>query len=141
MERIITPIIHAAFLIPLLAISMGSIELIAVTFDLVPDYISVFRVPYIFLITIIIIIFGIPIFWLANRAIRAIEKDKNRTILDHIRQSFFFYLLILYVLITWIFSGFKGDVDDVYFLTGLMISIISIVLNYNFLFRGNKSNL
>jgi len=62
LKKVITPIIHAAFIIPLLTIAMGSIELMARIFGLLPDYIAVFRVPYVFLIIGIIIISGIPLF-------------------------------------------------------------------------------
>ena len=69
------------------------------------------------------------------------EKLKNPSIYDHVRQSIFFYFIILYVLVTWIFYGFTGSEDDVYFLTGLAISIVAIVINYKFLFRIRQAKV
>lgn len=121
-------------------IAMGSIELVARSFGLIPDYIAVFKIPFIFVIISVIVISGIPLFWLANRFMRALEKLQSTTIYDHLRQSIFFYLIIAYSLGTWVFSGFKGGEDDVYFLTFLVISIVSIATNLVFLFRGRKVN-
>ena len=90
-RKIITPIIHAAFLIPLLTIAMGSIERMARTFGILPDYIRVFEAPYIFLTIGIIVISGIPLFWLDNLLMQGIEKLHRPTIYDHLRQSIFFY--------------------------------------------------
>ena len=140
MKKITTPIIHAVFLIPLTFVAMGSIELIARVFGLLPDYIAVFRVPYVFLIIGIIIISGIPLFWLANRLMQVLEKLRSPAIYDHFRQSIFFYFIIVYILLTWISSGFSGSEDDVYFLTFSGISIVSIVINLIFLFRRRKAN-
>lgn len=138
MKKITTPIIHAAFLIPLLTIAMGSIELMTRTFGLLPDYIRVFEVPYIFLTIGIIVIAGIPLFWLANRLMQRLEKLHGPTIYDHFRQSIFFYLIIVYSVSAWIFSGFSGSVDDLYFLTLSSFSLISLVVNYIFLFQKLK---
>ena len=132
MKKIITPIIHLAFLFPLTIIAMGSIEFIARTFDLLPDYILVFRMPYIFLIIGIILISSTLLFWLANGLMQLLEKLKTPTIYDYIRQSIFYYFIIFYILLNWISSGFAGNEDDVYFLTGLCISIVSIVINIIF---------
>ena len=141
MKKFITPVIHALFLIPLLTIAMGSIELMSRSFGLLPDYIRVFELPYIFLTISIIVISGIPLFWLANRLMQGLEKLRNPTIYDHFRQSIFFYFIIVYSLSTWIFSGFSGSVDDLYFLTLSSFSLISIVVNYLFLFRKLMTNV
>ncbi len=140
MKKFITPIIHAASLIPLLIIAMGSIEFMARTFGLLPDYILVFEGPYIFLTIGIIVISGIPLFWLANGVLQGLEKLQSPTIYDHFRQSIFFYFIIVYSLSTWSFSGFSGSVDDVYFLTLSGFSLVSIMINYIFLFRRRKAN-
>jgi hypothetical protein len=44
-NKIVTPIIHALFLVPMLFIAMGSIELMARRFELLPDYIRLFELP------------------------------------------------------------------------------------------------
>ena len=141
MKKIIIPIIHLVFLIPLLTIAMGFVELIARTFGLLPDYIRVFEVPFVFLMIGIIVISGIPLFWLANRLMQGLEKLHSPTIYDHFRQSIFFYFIIVYSLSAWIFSGFSGNVDDLYFLTLSGFSLISIMINYIFLFRRRKANV
>lgn len=138
MKKIITPIIHLVFLFPLTFIAMGSIEFIARTFGLLPDYILVFRIPYIFLIISIILLSSTLLFWLANRLMQLLEKLKKPTIYDYIRQSIFYYFIICYILLNWISSGFTGNEDDVYFLTGLSISIVSIVINV--LFKRKTTN-
>jgi len=140
MKKIITPIIHAAFLIPLLIIAMGSIELMARSFGLLPDYIHVFEVPYVFLTIGIIVISGIPLFWLANRIMQGLEKLHSPTTYDHFRQSFFFYFIIVFSLSHWIFSGFNGSVDDLYFLTLSTFSLVSIMINY-ILFQRRKAKV
>jgi len=139
MKKVIKPILHIAFLIPMTAIAMGSIEFIAQTFDLLPDYFAVFKIPYVFLITSIIIISGIPLFWLANRMMQALKKLKKPTLIDHVWQSIFYYFIIAFCLINWVFSGFDSGENDVYFVTWLIISIVAIVVNYLFLFYSGKS--
>ena len=140
MKKIITPILNAAFLIPLLIIAMGSIELMVQSFGLSSDYIRVFEVPYVFLTIGIIVISGIPLFWFANRLMQRIEKLRRPTIYDHFRQSIFFYFIIVYSLSTWIFSDFNANVDNLYFLTLSAFSIVSIMINY-ILFQKRKANI
>ena len=141
MRKVISPFIHLAFLIPALVIAMGAIELIARKFDLLPEYINVFKPPYIILIIGIIILSGGLLFWFANRLMRAVERFKSLTIYDHLRQSIFYYFIIVFVFFTWIFNGFNGNEDDVYFLTGLCISIVCIVVNLIFKERLSKVNI
>jgi len=140
MKKIISPIIHTAFLIPLLIIAMGSTELIAQSFELLPDYIRVFEVPFVFIIITIIIISGVPLFFLANRLMQRLEKQRSPTIYDHIRQSIVFYFIIVYSLFTWIFADFRGNMHDLYFLTLSAYSMISIMINY-ILFQRRKANV
>lgn len=119
---------------------MGSIELMAQTFNLLPDYIRLFEVPFIFLTISIMLIFGTPLFWLANRLMQRLEKLQGPTVNDHFRQSIFFYFIIVYSSSTWIFSGFRGNEDDLYFLTLSGFSLMSIVINYFFLLRRRGAN-
>ena len=88
MEKVLTPIIHVLFLIPLLTIAMGSSEFFARTFDLLPDYMSVYRFPYVFIMIGIIGISGIPLFWLANLLMQRIEKVNGPGKLAHFRQLY-----------------------------------------------------
>ena len=135
MKKLITPIIYGLFLFPNLAVAMGSIEYIANKFNLLPNYIDVFRIPYLFLIIGIILLFGIPCFWLANHLLRRIEKYNNPTFTDHFRQALFYYFIIICVFTAWIFIGYSANEDDVYFLTGLTISAVAIIINFIFLLR------
>lgn len=134
MKKMLAPLIHAAFLIPLIAIAMASIELIARVFRLLPDYIRVFEWPYIFLIIGVMFISGIPLFWLANHLMQAIERLQSPSLFDHLRQTIVFYLIIGLISFAWISSGFSGGEDDVYFLTFLGYSLLSIAVNLIFLF-------
>ena len=138
MKKAIAPFIHALFLIPLLTIAMGAIELIAKHFDLVPDYFDVYRMPQVFLIAGTIICAGIPLFLLANRMIKALEKWKDPSINDHLRHSIFYYFIIVFCLLNWFLVGFNGNISDVYFLTGVSISLISICVNYWALFYSKR---
>ena len=135
MKKLIAPLIHALFLLPILAITMWTIELTAKKFGLIPDYIQVFKIPYLFIIVGIMVILATPWFWLANRLMRSIEKLISPTFFDHLRLSIFYYFVICGVLLAWIIIGYSGNEDDVYFITFLGISIIAILSNYAFLFR------
>ena len=86
-----------------------------------------------------IIIFGIPLFWLANALMQSIEKLQNPRIYDHLRQSVFHFLIIIYSSSIWISRGFSGNEEDGYLLLWLGISLIAIVINYIFLFRKRKA--
>ena len=123
----------------MMAIAMGAIEFMAQRFDLLPDYIQVYKIPYIFLIGGIILISGILVYNLANRLMKGLEKLKKPTFLDHARQSIFYYLLLLAIFINWIFVGYSGGENDVYFVCFLMISIVAIGMNYHCLFKFRKS--
>jgi len=141
MKKLITPLVHLPFLIPILAIAMGSIELMARRFDFLPDYIRAFEVPYVFLTLGIIVIFSSLLFWLANRLMQFLDKLANPGIYDHFRQSIFFYLITACILASWIFNGFTGGEDDVYFVTMVTISVVAITLNCIFLIRKRKTTL
>ena len=138
MKKILTPLLHVAFLIPSLAIAMGAIELMARSFGFLPDYIRVFKPPYIFLTIGIILISGFPIFWMANQFIQRIEKLQNPTISDHLRQAVFFYLILAACFSKWMFSGFFGNEDDLYFLVFTSYSLMAILVNGFILFRKPK---
>lgn len=139
MKKVITPIIHTAFLIPLLIIAMGSTELIARSFELLPDYIRVFEMPYIFITISIIILSGIPIYFIASRLLLRLEKLHGINFYDHIRQSIFYYIVIIYSLTRWLFYGFFSNEDDLYLLTMSAYSLIAIMINY-ILIRRRISN-
>ena len=64
-----------------------------------------------------------------------VEQLPKPSVADHLRQSIFFYFIIVYSLSTWIFSGFSGSEDDLYFLTLSSISLVSAAVNQIFLFK------
>lgn len=130
MKKLIAPVIYIGFLIPILAITMSAIEVTARKYDFIPDYIIAFQYPYILIIIFVVLTFGIPIYWLANRLIQIVDKIKSPSFQNHFRQSLFYYILITLILMSWMFRGFEGGEDDVYFLSFLIISLLAITSNY-----------
>ena len=135
MKRIITPFIHLTFLIPLTGITVAGLMLIERTYGFQLDLTGLIEG------SLIIIIFGIPLFMLANRLMQGPEKLLSPSILDHLRQSLFFYLIIIYSLSTWIFEGFSDSESNGYLLLWSGGSLVAIVVNCIFLFRKHKTNV
>ena len=86
-----------------------------------------------------VIVFGCPIFWLANYAIKKIEKGPVKVIYDHFRQCIFYYVLGACCLALWIVGGFGTNEDDGYLMIWIGISLIAIIVNYFFLSRNPSS--
>ena len=133
MKKIFTPLIYTLPLFILTALAVGS-EMQARNIGLLPEYSSVIEPLLAGLIFGTIIIFGIPLFWLTNYLIQKLEKITKPNFYDHLRQSIFFYLLIIYSFSTWALHGFSGSEEDGYLLIWLGISITAILVNYFFLF-------
>jgi len=140
MKKIITPIIYSTFLFAITGISVG-VEILSRATGIIGEYIGVIDLPSTILFTGSILIFGIPLFWLANHLLQLLEKIPNPTIYDHIRQSLLYYLMIIYTSTIWIAYGFSGNEEDGYFLLWLGISLVAIVINWIFLFRRRKPNV
>lgn len=139
MKKLFTPIIHVVFLLPLTGITVG-VEMLARETGILGEYKGVIDTPLFITFFMGIIIFGIPLFWLANALIQSIEKSHSRSIYDYLRQSIFFFIIIIFSTTTWISRGFSGNEEDGYLLLWLGISLIAIVINYIFLFRRRKAN-
>lgn len=141
MKKIFTPLIHIIFLFPLTAISVG-VEMLARDMDILGEYAGVIDMPTFLTFATSVIIIGLPLFWLANTIMQRIEKLQNPALYDFIRQSVFFFMIIIYAILTWISRGFYGNEEDGYLLLWLGISLVAIVVNYIFLFsnRSTKSN-
>ena len=103
------------------------------------EYQGVMDMPTIVTFLCAIVVSGIPIFWVANLIVQAIEKLSYPKTSDHIRQSFFLYIIIIYVIITWIVHGFTGGEEDGYLMLWSGISFIAIMMNYIFLFHILKA--
>ncbi len=69
-----------------------------------------------------------------------VEQLPKPSVADHLRQSIFFYFIIVYSLSTWILTGFSGSEDDLYFLTLSSISLVSVMVNTIFLFKARGTN-
>jgi hypothetical protein len=108
--------------------------------DILGEYEGVIDTPLIITFLSGIIIFGIPLFWLANALMQSIEKLHSPSIYDYLRQSIFLFIIIAYCTSTWIAHGFSGNEEDGYLLLWLGISLVAIVINYIFLFRRRKAN-
>jgi len=139
MKKLITPIIHAVFLIPLTGITVG-IETLAREMGILGEYEGVIDTSLFVTFFSGIIIFGIPLFWLANVIMQSIEKLQSPSIYDYLRQSIFLFIIIIYSTSTWISHGFSRNEEDGYLLLWLGISLVAIVINYIFLFRIRKVN-
>jgi hypothetical protein len=139
MKKLITPIIHVVFLVPLTGITVG-VEMFERKTGILGEYEGVIDTPTIITFCSGIIIFGIPLFWLANVLMQSIEKLHSPKIYDYLRQSIFLFLIIIYSASTWITRGFSGNEEDGYLLLWLGISLVAIAINYIFLFRRRKAN-
>jgi len=138
-KKLITPIIYVIFLLPLTGISVG-VEMLARETGILGEYTGVIDTPIVLTFSSSVIIFGIPLFWLANAIMQSIEKLHNPGVYDFIRQSIFFFMIIIYTILTWIFRGFSGNEEDGYLLLWLGISLIASLINYIFLFQKRKAN-
>jgi hypothetical protein len=138
-KKLITPIIYVIFLLPLTGISVG-VEMLARETGILGEYTGLIDTPTVLTFSSSVIIFGFPLFWLANAIMLSIEKLHNPSIYDFIRQSIFFFMIIIYAILTWIFCGFSGNEEDGYLLLWLGISLIASLINYIFLFQKRKAN-
>ncbi len=138
MRKIFTPFIYIIFLLPLTGISVG-VEMLARETGILGEYTGVIDMPTVLTFSSSVIIFGLPLFWLANAIMQSIEKLHNPSIYDFIRQSIFFFMIIIYAILTWILGGFSGNEEDGYLLLWSGISLLAIVVNYIFLFSNRRS--
>ncbi len=115
------------------------IEALAQTVGILGEYKGVIDLPLFIVFLSSIILFGVPLFWLSNLLIRRLEKLNNPIVLDHIRQSIFFYLILIYSSAKWISRGFSNSEEDGYLLMWMGISFVGIVINYIFLLSRRKA--
>lgn len=136
-KKLITPIIHVVFLVPLTGITVG-VEMFARKTGILGEYADVIDIPSFITFFSGIIIFGIPLFWLANVLMQSIEKLHSPGIYDFLRQSILFLIIIIYCTSTWITYGFSGNEEDAYLLLWLGISLVAILINCVYLFRKSR---
>ena len=132
--KLVTPILHLFFLIPMTGITVG-IEMFVRKIGILGEYQGVIDLPIIITFFCGIIVFGIPIFWLVNILMQRIEKLRSPKVTDYIRQSVLLFMAIFYIIITWFVRGFSGGEEDGYLLLWLGISIIAVMINFIFLFH------
>ena len=137
MRKLITPIIYTVFLLPVTGIAVG-MEALMRALGIIGEYQGVIDLPLFLLFLNSIIIFGFPLFWLANLLIQKLEKLHSPIVVDHFRQSLLYYLMVIYSLATWMARGFNNREEDGYLLLWIGISLIGIVVNYLFLFKRRK---
>jgi cytochrome bd-type quinol oxidase subunit 2 len=134
MKKIITPIFHVMFMIPMTGIMVG-VEMIARETGILGEYKGIIDLPTTITFLLGIPIFGIPVFWLANILMQKIEKLQSPKIYDFMRQSIFYFVVFIGCASTWIAHGCGGTEEDGYLLLWSGISLIAVVINYIFLFR------
>ena len=134
MKKLITPVIHSVFLIPMTGIIVG-IEMIARETGILGEYKGIIDQPTTTTFLLGLIIFGIPVFWLANVLMQKIEKLQSPKIYDCLRQSIIFFIVIVLCISTWIAHGCGNSEEDGYLLLWSGISIVAIMVNYIFLSR------
>ena len=131
MYKLITPVLYFLVLFILTALSVW-LEAVMRSIGILGEYYGVIDLPTFIFFLISIVLFGIPLFWLANLLIRKIENQSGSIINIHIRQSLLYYLLFLYCAGAWIAGGLGNTEEDGYLLIWMGISIIGILVNYKF---------
>jgi hypothetical protein len=135
-KKMISPILYAAFLVPVLIGTIAVIASIESTIGL-SRFILV-GAPEAF---ISIIIIGSLLFWLANKLMTGLEKLLKPSSLDHFRQSSLYYLTSLYALTSLVRHGYYGGLGEAYMLIALVISVWAIIVNATFLYKRRKANI
>lgn len=134
MRKLVTPIFHALFLLPLTGISVAS-EMTARRIGLLPEWEGVIDTPLLFFGAVLILVVGIPFFRLANKFLQRFEKLTTPSIYDHIRLSLFFYIIVILCASIWVWNGYHSSEEDGYFLVWTGYSLIAIFSNYYYLFH------
>lgn len=134
MKKLITPILYALLLLPLTAISVAS-EMVSRRIGILPEWRGIVDRPLLFFGGVLILLVGIPFFRLTNRLLQRFEKLTTPSIYDHIRQSLFYYLIVILCLSIWVWQGYHSSEEDGYFLVWTGYSLIAIITNYLFLFH------
>ena len=138
--KLIAPLFYTVLLLVLTGLSIGA-EAIVRELGVLGPYQGYIDMQTFLFFDIVIIAFGVPIFWIANFLINRLEGTVEVTKGVHFRQSSGFYLMGVICLYNWINNGFGNTEEDGYLLIWLGISIIGIVMNYLFLRRLKKISL
>lgn len=135
-KKIISPILYAAFLVPVLIGTIFIVASLESTIGL--SSIILVGAPEAFLSIVVI---GSLIFWLANKLMTGLEKPLKPNSLDHFRQSGLYYLASLYALTSLVRHGYYGGLGEAYMLIALVISVWAIIINAVFLYKRRKANI
>jgi hypothetical protein len=136
LKKIISPILYAAFLVPVL---IGTVAVVASLESTI--WLSRFILVGLPEAFISLIVIGALLFWLANKLMTGLEKLRKPNNLDHLRQSSLYYFAVLYTLISLMRSGYHGGLGEAYMLMGLAISVWAIIVNQIFLYKRRKANI
>lgn len=134
MRKLVTPILQALLLLPLTGISVA-FEMVGRRFGVLPEWRGIIDTPLLFFGGVLILVVGIPFFRLTNRLLQRFEKLTAPSIYDHIRQSLFFYLIVILCVSIWVWQGYHSSEEDGYFLVWSGYSVIAILSNYYYLFH------
>lgn len=137
MRKFITPILYIAFLFPLTAMAVGMEALLQAN-GILKEFDGTVDPARILLFVGGVVVFGCPMFWLANYALKKIEKTSGKVIFDHIRQSIFYYVLGACCLAIWIVGGFGTNENDGYLMIWISMSLVAIIVNYYFLSKNRN---
>lgn len=129
MKKVITPLFYSVFLFLLTGLSVG-VEMLVRSTGLIGEYQNVVDTPLVATYLASLLALGIPLFWLANHLMQLIEKPKSRRAIDHLRQSIFYYAVVIATLATWATRGYNGGESDGYLLLWLGISFLAVITNY-----------
>ncbi len=129
-----TPFIYVALLFPMTAIAVGA-ETIARKIGVLGEYHGVIDFPGFIFFSCIILLTGIPIYWIASMLLLRIEKLTNPGLKDHLRQSAFFYIILISNFTIWTYQGFNNNEERAYLLMWMAISFVGIITNYIYLNR------
>ncbi|MBH41545.1 MAG: hypothetical protein CL685_02425 [Candidatus Magasanikbacteria bacterium] len=128
-NKIISPILYAVFLVPLFFGSVLIVTTVEYTIGFLYDMSGIVEM------LIIILTLGTGLFWFANTLIVEREKLTKPRSLDHFRQSALYYVLICNAILYVSHHGIQGGLLEGYILVLAVISVWAIAINAFFLQR------
>jgi hypothetical protein len=144
LKRIIAPILYFLFTFPVYFCTLMAFILYKKIFALH----SVFGLSGDLESFIILIIFSVPFFYVGNVLMQKIEQGQQPKITDHLRQSIFQYVTLIYCAYLLLLGGFTWFTDckvraflcTEYAVVGetVVVSLIAIAMNGFYLYRRYK---
>lgn len=134
MIKSLTPLFYFIFVIPMTGVAIA-MEAWMRSVGILGDYMGVVDLPLLLVFLGSILLIGVPVFGLTNVLIAKMEKPRETTVIDHLRQSLLFYMLVTYCAASWGARGFSNTETDGYLLLWTGIALIAIAVNYVWLLR------